>query len=278
MTQPEKPIRGDDRISAVLARDERMLDALLAASPTFSHLKNPVLRKTMAKLATVEQAARIAGIDAGALLARLNATLAGEAPQAVSEAPRAEAAVSKADVPSGLATARARKITECDVREDLRAGREPFQTILRASRQVADGEALRLRAIFEPAPLYAVLGRQGFSHFTERLADDDWCVWFWREPGGAATQAPANDAAPAPIPADAGDDVTVLDVRGLEPPEPMVRTLEALEQLPRGKTLMQINVRVPQFLLPQLQGRGFVYEIREQSADLVRIFIRHAQP
>ena len=73
-------------------------------------------------------------------------------------------------------------------------------------------------------------------------------------------------------------DVIVLDVRGLEPPEPMVRTLEALAEMPRGKTLVQINVRVPQFLLPKLTERGFTYDIREQGPDLVRLFIRHREP
>ena len=68
----------------------------------------------------------------------------------------------------------------------------------------------------------------------------------------------------------------MLDVRGLEPPEPMVRTLEALEALPPGATLVQVNVRVPRMLLPQLGARGFVYEVREQGPDLVRVFIRRA--
>ena len=72
-------------------------------------------------------------------------------------------------------------------------------------------------------------------------------------------------------------DVIVLAGRGLEPPEPMVRTLEALAEMPRGKTLVQINVRVPQYLLPKLSERGFVYDVREQGPDLVRMFIRHQE-
>lgn len=60
------------------------------------------------------------------------------------------------------------------------------------------------------------------------------------------------------------------------PPEPMVRTLEALARLPPGKVLVQINARVPRFLLPKLAERGFAYEVREFSGDVVRIFIRHA--
>jgi uncharacterized protein (DUF2249 family) len=84
-------------------------------------------------------------------------------------------------------------------------------------------------------------------------------------PSGAADGSSAGGA---------GGDVVVLDVRGLEPPEPMVRTLEALERLPEGATLVQLNVRVPQFLLAELEARGFTYEVREQREGLVRLFIR----
>jgi tRNA 2-thiouridine synthesizing protein A len=71
-------------------------------------------------------------------------------------------------------------------------------------------------------------------------------------------------------------DLETLDVRGLEPPEPMVQTLEALERLPVGKVLVHINTRVPRMLLPKLTERGFSYEIREESPDLVRVFIRRS--
>ncbi len=140
---------------------------------------------------------------------------------------------------------------------------------------------LRVRAIFEPAPLYFVLGSQGLDHWTEQLAEDDWRVWFFESAGEAAGAAPpAGDVAAAatmspPAASDDGD-VVILDVRGLEPPEPMVRTLEALETLPAGKTLVQINVREPKFLLPMLENRGFKYEVREQGPTLVRTFIRRA--
>src|SRR5690606_23171395 len=41
-------------------------------------------------------------------------------------------------------------------------------------------------------------------------------------------------------------------------------------------TLLHINVRVPRFLLPRLEERGFTYEVREQAPDLVRVFIRRS--
>jgi tRNA 2-thiouridine synthesizing protein A len=64
-----------------------------------------------------------------------------------------------------------------------------------------------------------------------------------------------------------------LDVRGLEPPEPLVRTLAALEELPEGHELVQINARVPQLLFPLLAERGFACEVDDSGADVrVRIW------
>jgi uncharacterized protein (DUF2249 family) len=66
-----------------------------------------------------------------------------------------------------------------------------------------------------------------------------------------------------------------LDVRDMDPPEPMVLTLAALDRLPLNATLVQINTRVPQHLLPQLEARGFTHTVTER-AGVVRVAIRHA--
>jgi len=259
-------ISANDRVASVLAGREQLVEVFVGASPAFKMLRDATARKTMARLVTVEQAARIAGIDASVLVGKLNAAL-GEATPSTPKpaAPR----VPTNAAPPGLLQTPAEKLVVVDVREDLRAGREPFRRIFDAARSLGPDQVLQLRAIFEPVPLYAVLGKQNLAHFTERLADDDWRIWFHRS---QVVSTPV-DAAPVEPPADAN--VVVLDVRGLEPPEPMERTLEALATLERGKTLVQLNVRVPQFLLPRLEERGFQYEVREQSAELVRIFIRH---
>ncbi len=166
------------------------------------------------------------------------------------------------------------KLVELDVREDLRNGQEPFSLIMAARQRVPEGGALAVRAIFEPVPLYQVMGKQGFEHYTEQLGEEDWRVWFYPPKQAAAPASPATGRSTEPAEeAEAG--VIVLDVRQMEPPEPMVLTLEALEALPPGGTLLQINARVPRFLLPLLDERGFSYEVREQAPDLVRVFIRH---
>lgn len=306
-------IRPGDRVSSVIGHDESLVDVFVALSPAFERLRSRSMRKVMARLVTVEQAARMAGIDSSDLVARLNAHIAGsDAPARAAEASAAgvatdsTAGTADADLP-GAPRARSssapdtdagmpaalRRIppdlrVELDVREELRAGREPFSQIMAARRDVPPGGAFAVRATFEPVPLYAVMRRQGLAHFTEQFAADDWRVWFFVDDASQAAQAaeaPARKPAASATDADAGaagvdaaadeTGVVVLDVRGLEPPEPMVRTLAALETLPAGGTLVQMNVRVPQFLLPLLEQRGFTYEIREQAPDLVRVFIRH---
>jgi len=264
-------VHARDRVGAVLARDERLIDVFVAASPAFEKLRNRAMRKTMAKLVTIEQAARIAGIEADELVRRLNDALTGTE----SAPPVAAEAEALPPIPEALASLPSDRIVDCDVRAELRAGVEPFRRIVAAIDALPDGAVLRVRAIFEPAPLYSVLARQGLAHATECFAPDDWRVWFYRDEQAAssAAAAPAGDG----VAHDDGETI-VLDVRGLEPPEPMVRTLEALATMPRGHTLVQINVRVPQYLLPRLAERGFVYDIREQGPDLVRLFIRHREP
>ncbi|MDF1521348.1 MAG: DUF2249 domain-containing protein [Trueperaceae bacterium] len=65
-----------------------------------------------------------------------------------------------------------------------------------------------------------------------------------------------------------------LDHRGLEPPLPMVRTLEALERLAPGATLVVHNDRVPAYLLPHLDARGVTYEIEALDDGSVRLTLR----
>lgn len=64
-----------------------------------------------------------------------------------------------------------------------------------------------------------------------------------------------------------------LDNRGLEPPQPMIRTLEKLESLGAGDVLTIHNDRVPVYLLPQLLDAGASYEVEELPDGSARVRI-----
>lgn len=57
----------------------------------------------------------------------------------------------------------------------------------------------------------------------------------------------------------------VIDARAMEPPEPFVATMDALDALPTGKTLLLIISREPHPLYRALhkQGYGFQTEFSE---------------
>ena len=59
--------------------------------------------------------------------------------------------------------------------------------------------------------------------------------------------------------------VVELDLRAFEPPQPLMKALEAIGTLPEGATL-QIHTRWrPALLYAELEKRGFIGESQEQS-------------
>lgn len=175
----------------------------------------------------------------------------------------------------------AEKVIDCDVRPILRAGGEPFGVIMKSIAAVPEDGALRLSATFKPAPLFTVLGKQGFQHWIERGVGDDWVVWFYRGEGsGEATPIPKDEILLANLQKNdemlqtrlvAEEQTWTLDVRQLSPPEPMELTLRVLEKLPAGFRLVQINERVPQFLIPLAEERGFKHRVLEMGETEVHI-------
>lgn len=54
-----------------------------------------------------------------------------------------------------------------------------------------------------------------------------------------------------------------LDVRGLEPPQPMVRILSTLETIAPGEHLVALLSRKPVYLLPLLEEAHHAYTISQ---------------
>jgi len=65
-----------------------------------------------------------------------------------------------------------------------------------------------------------------------------------------------------------------LDVRGLEPPQPLVRVLERVARLEPGETLTVVLDRRPIFLYPLLEERGLTHETDEPEPGAVRVRVR----
>ena len=278
MSTPTRILQSE-RLQSVFERDERLIDIIASHSPALAKLRNSPMRRIMARVTTVAQAARLCGIPAAQLVDELNAALGFEMSD-TSIASAGESQFTPEFADHATAPEWTRQIAvELDVRDDLRNGREPFSRIMAAVALLRPSSVLRLRTTFEPVPLFSVLAKRGFEHHAEQHGAEDWLVWFRQ----SDSSEPVMEAAARPMQEsrDPGSEIgladVVLDVRGLEPPEPMVRTLEALEMLPPTRTLLHVNVRVPQLLLPILRERGFGFEIDDTRVGEVHVRIWHAQ-
>ncbi|MGH7442517.1 MAG: DUF2249 domain-containing protein [bacterium] len=163
-----------------------------------------------------------------------------------------------------------------DVRELLRAGGEPFDVIIQALEKLKQGQGLAIRATFEPRPLFGLFKARGFKGQSHKLAEEDWLVNFQPEdPSQAPRSIPMPKGPPTspPKPKQGEGDFDLLDVRGLEPPEPMVRILAHCRELPDGRTLKVVHERRPEFLYPRLDEQGLVHRTEVLDADLVHLYI-----
>lgn len=282
----ERMILASWTLHEVLRRYPQLLEVLVGLSPTFSKLRHPVLRKVQTRLVTVAQAAQIAGLEATAVVRRLNAAAGQDTPpELITEPPELLAAPEPAMVTAPSALFEAPVAVDLDVRPLLARGEEPFRAIMAAARDIPIGRILRLHVGFEPLPLYDLLAKRGFRHRAQQLGPEDWVITFLRlAPGGAAGDAggaehaavssaqtaPQAQRVEAP---DAIDETVQIDVSDLVPPEPMVRILEALAQLAPGQTLLVGHVRRPIYLYPQLDAQGYQHTTAELAPGRVQLRI-----
>jgi len=245
----------ETRMSDALALRPELRTLLPAFHPAFERLNHPVLGRVLPRLVTVADAARVAGVDPLALLAAMNLPGSqGHPPVPADRSPTPPPIWLSAAVPVIF-----------DARPQLAAGEEPFAAIMARLHALRPGEVLTVQAPFEPAPLLRLMGTRGWrTHGT--WAPEAFEASFERplELGDAPVSVPAERIA-----RDAAG--LTLDVRGLEPPEPMrlvLATLDGDDALP----LRILHHREPALLYPRLAERGLRWSV-VQIGDHVEILV-----
>jgi len=163
------------------------------------------------------------------------------------------------------------EIVTLDVRPILAAGQEPFAAVMQAAEALGPGQTLRLIAPFRPLPLLSMLRNRGFTFAETPLGGDLWQVDFHPAPG-ALTAGSSLDAADWPSP------TRLLDLTGIEPPEPMRRLLAEVEAAMPGEVIFALLDREPLSLLPQLKARGHAW-VGNYAGDAsgYRLLVRRAE-
>ncbi len=148
------------------------------------------------------------------------------------------------------------KVVEFDVRPIIGGGKDPLKLILAKIKELNNDEILLLINSFEPIPLYTVLGRQGYAHKVEK-EDDVFKIYFYKDNTLNASQNEPSTSTEEEINIADFENIIEIDVRELEPPEPMIKVLEAVSNLDNSTALLLHHHREPLMLYPKLEERGF---------------------
>lgn len=146
------------KVSDLLDAYPQLEGTLLELSPAFSKLRNPILRRTVAKVTTLQQAAKVAGISPILLLETLRQA-AGLPIDNSNES--IDIDNEQKDKPEWFGEM---NITiRFDARPIIESGENPMQEIIRLSKELQNNQIMELTAPFKPVPIMDLLKSKGFE-------------------------------------------------------------------------------------------------------------------
>ncbi len=145
---------------------------LMRLNPKYKKLKNPVLRRTVAKIATLTQVAKIGGYDPVKLVNMLRKEV-GEAPL---ESGAQESEEESKEAPLWLQNPPKKVL---DVTKLLDEEKNPLAEATKALRELKSGETLLLKSDFLPAPLIETFKEKGLEVYSSETDDGEFLTYIY---------------------------------------------------------------------------------------------------
>lgn len=147
-------------------------EVLIKNVPAFSKLKNPLLRKTVAKIATLQQAASIGNIKTGDLINILRKVVGQELLN------ESDSTTYNTNKPSWYNETLIEK--EFDIREMLAAGEQPINQVISDLTHLNKGKIYKLTSPFLPAPLIDKAISLKIDHWVLKDRENLVLVYFYK--------------------------------------------------------------------------------------------------
>jgi hypothetical protein len=144
------------KVGELLDNYPELESVLMDMSPAFEKLKNPILRKTVARVATLQQVAVVGGLKADEIVNRLRKA----AGQKASEEIDTDSGYLSSDVPDWFVPAKI--VTRLNATPIINSGGSPMTEILQQTNLLNPGEIFELRTPFIPAPIIDMLRTKDF--------------------------------------------------------------------------------------------------------------------
>lgn len=143
------------KIGELLMAYPHLEKKLIELAPEFKKLKNPVLRRTIARVTSLQQAARVGGLSVDTIVNSLRKEAGQENLSLVEEDS------SQTSKPEWLDESKI--ITTFDAGQLIAEGGHPLDKVLRDTHKMNPGELYLLITPFVPAPLIDKVKQQGFE-------------------------------------------------------------------------------------------------------------------
>lgn len=156
---PRFTITPDTKVGELLAQYPQLEEVLVAISPTYQALRNPVLRRTVAKVATLRQVAKVGNVPLGELIGRLRSAVGLE--------PLVDGSEESTDQEVRPAWASADAVVRTfDARPLIESGGHPLPQVMADLATLDSGQVYELLTPFVPAPLIDVAKGKGFAAYS----------------------------------------------------------------------------------------------------------------
>ena len=164
----ELPINPQTKIGDLLDAYPQLEEVLIEQSAAFKKLKNPILRKTVAKLATLEAAAGMAKVPVGELVSVLRKAV-GQG-----DSPDDETHATQLANDDGSWVASVTITNTIDATAIIESGQTPMPAVVAAAKELEAGQGLLITSKFRPTPLVEVLQKQNCRVYIKELAADEF--------------------------------------------------------------------------------------------------------
>lgn len=166
-------ITPETRVGALLKNYPDLENVLIDLSPAFAKLRNPVLRKTVARVANLRQVAQIGNVSLGDVINTLRQAAGMEAYTV--EGDQGSRPDDEPDWMKETVTGRS-----FDARPLIESGGHPLNAVLEDLDSLGEKERYELITPFLPAPLIEIVENRGYRSFSKQESDDLVKTYFVR--------------------------------------------------------------------------------------------------
>jgi hypothetical protein len=161
------------KISQVLDAYPDLEKVLIEYAPAFKKLKNPMLRKTVAKVTTLQQAAAIADVKVEVLINNLRKEVGQDLYSDASSSGY------NTEKPGWFKEERIK--STLDAKGMLDAGEQPVNQAIADLKKLEAGSIYKVNAPFLPAPLIDKASSLGVKHWVVKEGEEDFTIYFYKE-------------------------------------------------------------------------------------------------